>query len=55
LADAGGELFRSGRKEEGERFCEYGEVLWGFSVDAFEREEAVKGGGVDWVDMEVDS
>jgi hypothetical protein len=55
LADAGAELFRAGRKDEGERFCEYGEVIWGFSVDEFEREEAVKSGGRNWVDMEVDS
>ena len=54
LADVGAELFRTGRKDEGERFCEYGEAVWGWSVNEFEKEEAWKNGGADW-DMELDS
>jgi hypothetical protein len=42
MADAGAELFKAGRKVEGEAFCESGAELWKISAEEFEEEERVK-------------
>lgn len=49
LADVGAELFRVGRNEEASKFCEFGEIVWSWSMEAFEEEERLKGLGY-WSD-----
>lgn len=39
MSDAGGELFRAGRKVEAEAFCEEGRRFWAMSVKELEWEE----------------
>lgn len=54
LADVGAELFRVGRSAEATRFCELGEQMWGFSLDVYDEEERLKGGGDYWSDSACD-
>jgi hypothetical protein len=44
LADVGAELFRAGRNGEAASFCELGEQVWGWSVEAYEEEQRHKAG-----------